>query len=235
MDDGGPEATGIPQMPSAERATTNSSATRPLPPLCVSAALVAWGRGLEALSLALLALVGAILAGVLVVLSPAAWTIDVMIALASLPVVVAILWIVGRALGSVSHGFVRGVTSTPLVAITPPPRPPELATPISALRLSGLRPAIIALSALGLLVVVGDVWAAHVPLSALRMGALAVTCDGLAALAALLLALGLALGRLGRAVASHERSVGARFYAFAAPGDASGASAIAVCAVPGLE
>jgi hypothetical protein len=226
----------IPQMsPSSERVTADGSAARPLPPLCVSAALVAWARGLVALSLALLALVGALLASVLVVLSLAAWTIDVMIAVAGLPVVVAIFWIIGRAFGSAGDGFVRGVTSTPLVAITPPPRPRELATPISIVRLAGLRPAIAALGALGFLVVVGDIWAAQVSLSALRMGALAVTCDGLAALAALVLALGVALGRLGRAVAAREHTVGARFYALGAPGDASGASAIAVCAVPGLE
>jgi hypothetical protein len=219
-------------------AATTMGVAQVLPPLWVSMALAMWGRALLVLSVALLAIVVAILGGVLVVLSPAAWTIDLMIALTGLPVAVAIPWVVGRALGAVSEGFVRGVTSTPLVAISPPPRPSALATPISTLRLSGLGPAVVALGALACLIVLGDVWAARMPLTGVRVGALAVTCDGLAALAALLLALGLAIGRIGRAVAAYESTVGARFFVLAVPPAAentSGPGEIAVCAVPGLE
>jgi hypothetical protein len=236
MEDTDPDAQTTP-TPDADASASGGPilpAPRSLRPLSVSAALLAWGRGLVVASMVVLAIVAAILIGVLVVLSTPGWPLAVMVALAGLPVVIAVVWVIGRALGPAGDSFVRGVTSTPLVAITPPARPSALATPISTVRLSGLGPALLALVLLVGLVLAGDLWAMRVPNSAVRVGALAVTCDGLAALAALLLALGLAISRIGRAVAFHERIVGARFYALAAPADASGqgASEIAVCAVP---
>jgi hypothetical protein len=232
-------ATGETEPDGPARQTAAANGTAPaepgsLPPLRVSTALAAWGRALVGLGAALLAVVAVVLASA-VVLAPTAWAVDLLIAVAGLPVVAAVMWIVGRAFSATNDGFVRGVTSTPLIAITPPPRPAALATPFSALRFSGLGPAAIGLGVLICLIGVGDVVATRVPLNALRLGALAVTCDGLAALAALLLALGLAIGRLGHAVAFHERTVGARFYTLATPADASGTSEIGVCAVPGTD
>jgi hypothetical protein len=76
-----------------------------------------------------------------------------------------------------------------------------------------------------------DVWAATTGDVALRVGALAVSCDGLAGLAVLMLTLGGMVGGLGRTIAAREHEVGARFYAVALP-EGQGSPQTAVCAVP---
>jgi hypothetical protein len=211
---------------------------RQLPPLRVSAALIGWGRGLAALGTACLVLIAIGLAWVLAVLSRAAWTVDAMIAISGVPVFVAVLWVVRRALGPAGEGFVQGVTSTYLVSLAPPSRPASLASPAAALRALRLWPALALVAALGAIVALGDVVvfiASHA--TAVRIGALAVTCDGLGALAALALALGWGIGGLGRAIAAREHTLGVRFYALAAPADGQSdddePGGMAVCAVPG--
>lgn len=208
-----------------------ASATRDLPPLNVSRALVGWSRGMLGLGWVLLL---ALLLELLLVFLAYAWSVDLMIVLAGLPVVVAVVWIVRRAVTSAADGFVRGITSTPLVAITPPPRPATLASPAATLRALGVLPALGIILLAGAVVAGVDAWAASTGNVWLRVGTLAVTFDGLAVLAVLVLTLGGALAGLGRAIAARERDVGARFYALAAPADASGqgGALTAVCAVP---
>lgn len=208
---------------------------RPLAPLGISRALVRWSRGLLGVGLLLLL---AMLGGLLAVFVTYSWTIDLMIVLASLPVALAIalvfVWFMRRALVAVAGSFVRGVTSTPLVAIDPPPRPASLASPFAVVRAAGLMPALLILALVACTVAGVDIWAATTSDVALRVGAMAVTCDGLAGLAVLVLTLGGAVGGLGRTIAAREREVGARFYALAVPADAQGQSGplTAVCAVP---
>ncbi len=206
-----------------------------LPPLRVSKALVAWGRALVAIGLVLLALVVVGLVRVLVALSLSAWVVDLMIVISGLPVVVAMLWIVGRAMRSASDGFVRGVTTTYLVALAPPARPAALSTPLAVLRTLRLLPALLWLGVVAVLAAGGDWLVAGMPDSTLRIGATAVTCDGLAALAALALALGWGVRGLGRAIAAREQAAGAGYYALEAPPEAADAGTwrIAICAVPG--
>jgi hypothetical protein len=199
--------------------------------LSISGALSAWARGLVAAGILLLVAAAAVLALVLVILSPEAWSIDLMIALAGLPVALAVAWIVRRAAGSASDGFVGAVTRTPLVAIAPPPRPGALGSPLAVLRAIGLLPAVFVLLALGVVVAGGDAIALGRSDEALRVGAAAITCDGLLALAALLLALGGAVARAGHAVGERERNLGARFYAVALP-DGHNGTATGICAVP---
>jgi hypothetical protein len=210
------------------------STVRRAQPLAISVALARWGRGLVVAGLVLLAAAAGVLLGVMLLLSPGAWPIDAMIGLAGLPVAVAVVWIVRRAAAGVGGEFVRAVTGTPLVAIEAPSRPPALATPAAVLRTLGLLPALVALALLAAGVAAGDALALGMDNGALRLGAVAVTCDGLVALAALLLALGLEVAALGRAVADHERTVGARFYALMLADVSAGSETgtTAVCAVP---
>lgn len=199
--------------------------------LSISAALSSWARGLFTAGILLLVAAGAVLASVIAILTPEAWSIDLMIVLAGLPVALAVAWIVRRAAGVASDSFVGAVTRTPLVAIAPPPRPGALGSPWAVLRAIGLVPAVVVLLVLGAVVIAGDALALGRSDEALRVGAAAITCDGLIALAALLLALGGAVAHAGRAVSDRERQVGARFYAVALP-DGQNGLATGICAVP---
>jgi hypothetical protein len=216
----------------AERDATAPKA-RDLPPLGVSRALGGWSGAL--LALGLLLLLG-MFGGLVLVFLAYSWTVALMILvaclLAGVPVAVAVVWIVRR---SVAESFVRGITSTPLVAILPPPRPAALASPGALLRTLGLVPALAVVIVLACAVAGVDVWAATTANDALRIGSLAVTCVGLTALGVLVLTLGGTVAGLGRAIAARERDVGARFYALAVPvepGGGQGGALTAVCAVP---
>ena len=216
---------------SAPAATAAAARVRAARSLSISGTLAAWARGLYITGIALLVVAAGVLVAVIAILSPEAWPIDVMIALAGLPVALAIAWIVRRAAGPASEGFVGAVTRTPLVAIAPPPRPAGLGTPWAVVRAIGLLPAVIVLVALGMVVFAGDALALGRSDEALRVGAAAITCDVLIALAALVLALGGAVAQAGRAVGERERHLGARFYAVSLPDGQSG-TATGICAVP---
>lgn len=225
---------GVLAAPQAARRAT-SSPSRRLAPLSVSRALRGWSRGLLGMGLFLLL---AMLAGLLVVFLVYTWTVDLMIVLASLPVALAIalvfVWFMRRALVSVAGSFVNSITSTPLVAIEPPPRPATLASPLAVVRAIGLLPVMLLVVLLVCVVAGVDVWVATTGDVALRVGALAVSCDGLAGLAVLVLTLGGMVGGLGRTIAARESEVGARFYVLAMPPsqEGQGGAQIAVCAVP---
>ncbi len=208
-----------------------------LPPLRISVGLIQWGRALVLLGCGLLAVVSLALAAVVRQIPGASWIIAAMIVLSAMPVVIAVLWIVGRALMSSGSSFTWGVTATPLMALTPPPRPPALATPLATLRFLHVAPVLAGVGLLLAVCAVGDVWVSGQSNVAARIGAFAVTSDGLVALAALLLTLGWGTGRLGRALEARERELRARYFAFQPPADESvgGASLVAVCAVPSAE
>ncbi len=214
----------------------SEAARQPAPkPLRISDALAAWGSGLlVAGCVASLMVVGA-LALVARAFAAGGLVIVTMITLSGIPVFLAVFWIVGRALRVSTTQFVRGVVATPLVALEPPPRPAVLAGPLATLRFLRLGSLVLA----GLLVVLAvagaDVAVGWLGSQSVRIGAYAVSIDGLGALTALLLALGWGITRLGGALARREHELGARFYARRpAPAEAvAPAVEVAVCAVPG--
>jgi hypothetical protein len=204
-------------------------------PLRISDALASWGSGLlVAGCVALMMAVGA-LAQVARMFPAAGLVIVTMIVLSGIPVFVVVLWIVGRALRVSTGQFVQGVVATPLVALDPPPRPDVLAGPLATLRFLRLSAAFLTALLLVLVVAGADVAVGWLGSQSVRIGAYAVSIDGLGALTALLLALGWGIARLGGALARRERELGARFFALRPMPDAAGGTApeVAVCAVPG--
>jgi hypothetical protein len=204
-------------------------------PLRISDMLAAWGGGLLLAGCAAFLLVVGALAQVARIFPAAGLVLVTMIALSGIPVFCAVFWIVGRALRVSTGQFVGGVVATPLVALEPPPRPDALSGPLATLRFLRLSSMVLAglllvLAAAGVDVAVGAFASQRV-----RIGMYAVSIDGLGALAALLLALGWGITRLGGALARRERELGARYFALRpAPESAGGAApAVAVCAVPG--
>ncbi|HEV2238888.1 MAG TPA: hypothetical protein VGR57_19675 [Ktedonobacterales bacterium] len=204
-------------------------------PLRVSDTLAAWGSGLLVAGCAAFLLAVAALAVVGRAFAPAGLVVVTMIALSGFPVFLVVLWIVGRALRSSTAQFVEGVVATPLMALDPPPRPAVLAGPLATLRFLRLGAALVAGLLLVLVVAGADVAVGRLGSQDVRIGAYAVSIDGLAALAALLLALGWGVMRLGGALARRERALGARYFALhpAADGIGGAAPEVAVCAVPG--
>lgn len=217
-------------------ADTAAEASQPArKPLRISDALASWGSGLlVAGCVAFLTAVGA-LAQVARLFPSAGLVIVTMIVLSGIPVFLAVFWIVGRALRVSTAQFVQGVVATPLVALDPPPRPDVLAGPLATLRFLRLSGAVLAALLLVLAAAGGDVLVGGLASQSMRIGAYAVSIDGLGALTALLLALGWGIVRLGGALARREREVGARFFALGPAPDEAGAAAppLAVCAVPG--
>jgi hypothetical protein len=204
-------------------------------PLRVSDTLAAWGGGLLVAGCAGFLLTVGALAGVARVFASAGAVVVTMIALSGVPVFLAVFWIVSRALRSSTAQFVEAVVATPLMALDPPPRPAALAGPLATLRFLRLGAALVAGLLLALVVAGADVAAGWLGSQAVRIGAFAVSIDGLGALAALLLALGWGTMRLGGALARRERELGARYFALRPARDGIGGTVpeVAVCAVPG--
>jgi hypothetical protein len=204
-------------------------------PLRISDTLAAWGSGLLLAGCAAFLLVVGALAQVARLFPAAGLVVVTMIALSGIPVCCAVFWIVGRALRVSTAQFVRGVAATPLVALEPPPRPEALAGPLATLRFLRLSPLVLAGLLLVLAAAGADVAVGALASQRVRIGMYAISIDGLGALAALLLALGWGISRLGGALARRERELGARFYALGPAPEAAGgaAPAVAVCAVPG--
>jgi hypothetical protein len=219
-------------MADASTAVANQPARKPLR---ISDALAAWGTGLLVAGCAAFLMVVGALAQVARTFLVAGPVIVTMITLSGIPVFIAVFWIVGRALRVSTMQFVRGVVATPLVALEPPPRPEVLAGPLATLRFLRLSALVLA-GLLFVLVVAGaDMAVGWLGSENVRVGAYAVSIDGLGALTALLLALGWGISRLGGALARRERELGARFFALRPGPEAAGgmASEVAVCAVPG--
>jgi hypothetical protein len=216
-------------------ASTAAVSRPPRKPLRISDALASWGSGLlVAGCIAFLLVVGAL------VLVARAFTsgglvIVTMISLSGIPVFLAVLLIVGRALGTSTAQLVSTVVATPLVALDPPPRPAALAGPLATLRFLRLSAALVAGMLLVLVVAGVDVAVGWLGSQSVRIGAYAVSIDGLGALTALLLALGWGITRLGSALARREHELGARYFALSPDKEAAAGTPaeVAVCAVPG--
>ena len=222
-------------LPVAHGMTSSDPTVSSLRPLSVSAALAHWAWGLALISVALLIALLVCLAGVLVIYGPAAWSIDVMIVLACIPVVIAVIWIVRRAVSATSDDFVREISATPLLEIMPPPRPAALASPLSTLRAVGLAPLTLGIGVLALAVIAADAGAFATAAPTLIIGSLAVTAGGMAMLGALLLTMSLSLRGAARAITAREHEVGVRFYALSIPAStADGTTGLTdrVCVVP---
>jgi hypothetical protein len=204
-------------------------------PLRISDALASWGSGLLVAGCVAFLMAAGALAQVARMFPAAGLVIVTMIVLSGIPVFLVVLWIVGRALHVSTAQFVQGVVATPLVALDPPPRPDVLAGPLATLRFLRLGAALLTALLLVLVVAGADVAVGWLGSQSVRIGAYAVSIDGLGALTALLLALGWGITRLGGALARRERELGARFFALRPMPDAAGGAApeVAVCAVPG--
>jgi hypothetical protein len=220
------------RMADASSAAEGRPARRPLR---ISDALAAWGTGLLVVGcVAFLLAVGA-LALMARTFTAGGLVIITMIALSGIPVFIAVLLIVGRALVVSTAQFVTSVVSTPLVALDPPPRPDALASPLAMLRFLRLIPALVAALMFVLIATGIDVAFLVRGNQSVRIGAYAATLGGLAALIAVLLALGWGIFRLGGALTRRERELGARFFVLRPEQEAAGGATaeVAVCAVPG--
>jgi hypothetical protein len=204
-------------------------------PLRISDTLAAWGGGLLLAGCAAFLLAVGALALMARTFTAGGLVIVTMITLTGIPVFIAVLLIVGRALVASTAQFVASVVSTPLVALDPPPRPDALASPLAMLRFLRLMPALF-VALLFVLISAGvDVAFLVRGNQSVRIGAYAATLGGLAALIAVVLALGWGIFRLGGALARRERELGARYFALRPEQGAMGGAAaeVAVCAVPG--